>query len=123
MDCRRGTNSYSEFNERARPDTSNTHQSPDSSSTASTPCIQFDAAEWASYVAEFDMDESQKAELLRTLWDILGMFADAGFGIEPTQQACGQNSLLPNLKPDDQDDPINLKSQFKHNSYEPEGGE
>ena len=52
--------------------------------------IQFDAREFAHFLAEVDATEAQKLEYIETLWTIVLQFIDMGFGIHPIQQACGQ---------------------------------
>ena len=52
--------------------------------------IQFDAREFAHFLADVDATEAQKLEYIETLWTIVLQFIDMGFGIHPLQQACGQ---------------------------------
>ena len=52
--------------------------------------IQFDAKEFAHFLAESDWSEDQKLEYIQTIWTIVLQFIDMGFGIHPLQQACGQ---------------------------------
>lgn len=47
----------------------------------------FDPAAFAHFVADFDLTDAQRAELLQTLWVIMVGFVDLGFHIHPTQQA------------------------------------
>ena len=59
--------------------------------------LQFDAAEFAHYVADFDLTEAQQNQLLETLWVIMVGFVDLGFHIHPVQQAPerGSDKALP----------------------------
>jgi hypothetical protein len=64
---------------------------PDASAdaVATTPPLAFDADKYAPYVAEFDMSEEQKHELLETLWAIMQTFVNLGFDIAKAD-LCGQ---------------------------------
>lgn len=53
--------------------------------------ITFDPAEYAEEVAKFGLNEEQSRELLETLWNIMVMFVDLGFRVDPVSLACGQN--------------------------------
>ena len=52
--------------------------------------ITFDPAEYAEEVAKFGLNEDQSRELLETLWNIMVMFVDLGFRVDPVSLACGQ---------------------------------
>jgi hypothetical protein len=64
---------------------------PDASADviASTPPLAFDADKYAPYVADFDMSEEQKQELLETLWSIMQTFVNLGLDISKAD-LCGQ---------------------------------
>ena len=53
--------------------------------------ITFDPAEYTEEVAKFGLNEDQSRELLETLWNIMVMFVDLGFRVDPVSLACGQN--------------------------------
>ena len=53
--------------------------------------ITFDPAAYAEEVAKFGLNEDQSRELLETLWNIMVMFVDLGFRVDPVSLACGQN--------------------------------
>ena len=53
--------------------------------------ITFDPAEYAEEVAKFGLNDEQSGELLETLWNIMVMFVDLGFRVDPVSLACGQN--------------------------------
>lgn len=59
-------------------------------STPGNLTIQFDAREFAHFLADLDLPDAQKLEYIETLWTIILHFIDMGFGIHPIQQACGQ---------------------------------
>ena len=58
----------------------------------------FDWQDWLPYVAEADLPDDQKREMIETLWQIVVAFVDLGFDLNPHQQAqtdhgqesCGQ---------------------------------
>ena len=54
--------------------------------------IQFDAREFAHFLADLDATEAQKLEYIETLWTIVLHFIDMGFGIHPLQMALGQQA-------------------------------
>jgi hypothetical protein len=56
----------------------------------SRPLLTLDVARYEEYLKDCDLTEEQKQEFLQTLWNIIIMFVSAGFGVEPTQQACGE---------------------------------
>ena len=55
-----------------------------------THALTLDVEKYEQYLAESDMTEAEKQEFLAALWDIIVSFVDMGFGIEPTQTACGK---------------------------------
>ncbi|WP_155851963.1 hypothetical protein [Ahrensia sp. 13_GOM-1096m] len=59
----------------------------------SPPSLTIDWELYAAYLEESDLDEDQKHEFIETLWSIVVSFVDLGFGIDPTQQVCGQNGI------------------------------
>jgi hypothetical protein len=63
----------------------------DSSFDGSPPSLTIDWELYAEYLEKSDLDDDQKREFIETLWSIVVSFVDLGFGIDPTQQACGQN--------------------------------
>lgn len=44
-------------------------------------------ARYSSHVARFDLPDAQKAELLLTVWQIMGSFVDRAFGDDAAQLA------------------------------------
>ncbi len=59
-------------------------------STKQPHALTLDVEKYEHYLANADMTEAEKQEFLQALWDIIVSFVDMGFGIEPTQTACGQ---------------------------------
>ncbi len=45
-----------------------------------------DLEKYRPHVEGYDLTESQKTELLETLWGIMEAFADRAFGLHPAQQ-------------------------------------
>lgn len=61
------------------------------------PALIFDWQDWLPYVAEADIPDAQKREMIETLWQIVVAFVDLGFDLNPHQhnqpdgqQSCGQ---------------------------------
>jgi len=48
-----------------------------------------DLSKYEPYLDGLEVSPEQKAELLAVLWKIMTAFADAGFGLEPSQLICG----------------------------------
>lgn len=51
------------------------------------PALQMDVEYLQSFLEDMDTSQDQKLELIEMVWNIVGMFADLGFDIEPTQTA------------------------------------
>lgn len=45
-----------------------------------------DLEKYRPYVDQFDLSETQKAELIHTVWAIMESFVDRAFGTDPVQQ-------------------------------------
>lgn len=59
---------------------------------AGKPSVEFDLAEFLHHLAEIDMPEEDKLQVLGTVRDVLTTWIDVGFGVHSIQQACGQIS-------------------------------
>lgn len=86
--------------------------------TPPTLAIQFDAREFAHFLAESDLTESQKLDYIQTIWGIVLQFIDMGFGIHPIQtalgeQACGQIEDAAALCSDADSDMV----EFSHSDF------
>lgn len=62
------------------------------------PALIFDWQDWLPYVAEADIPDAQKREMIETLWQIVVAFVDLGFDLNPHQhtqpdgqESCGQS--------------------------------
>lgn len=55
--------------------------------------LPFDADKYLEHVEDFEMTEAQKAEFLRTLWDIMSTFVRLGFGVESVLPTVFQRAL------------------------------
>lgn len=53
---------------------------------AAPTALRFDPDAYAGYVAEFDLTDTQKRDLLEAVWGIVVSFVDLGFGFHPIQQ-------------------------------------
>lgn len=58
---------------------------PPIAETERTGLSSFDPDKYAPYLADMDMTDDQKAELLRVLWSIMATFVQIGFGDDPVQ--------------------------------------
>lgn len=54
------------------------------------PAIRFDWQDWLPYIVDADIPEDQKREFIETLFSIVIGFVDLGFGLNPTQEICGE---------------------------------
>lgn len=66
------------------------HEFTSTDDKALAPPPKLDHDKYAPYVADLDLTDDQKREMLQALWDMMVMFADLEFGMEATQLACGQ---------------------------------
>lgn len=55
-----------------------------------TPALRFDWRDWTVYFDDSDIPDAKKQELIETLWPIVLGFVDLGFGLNPTQEICGE---------------------------------
>ena len=55
--------------------------------------LEFDFEQYAHFLDNSDLEESQKPELLQAVWNIMSEFVMLGFGVHPLQQACGKDVL------------------------------
>ena len=62
----------------------------DVTNATARPAVQFDWEDWREYLEDSDISDDQKRELIETLWAIVTGFVDLGFGLNPTQQICGE---------------------------------
>ena len=53
--------------------------------------LRLDPEEYRDDLAEFDLTEEQQNQLLQTLWDMMSMMVDIGWGVDAVQM------LLPHL--------------------------
>lgn len=53
--------------------------------------VRFDPEAYAHHIAELDLDDAQKHTLMRTVWDLMVLFVDAGFGIDAPTLAGADN--------------------------------
>lgn len=52
--------------------------------------IRFDWRDWEQYLEDSDIPDDKKQEFVETLWAIVMGFVDLGFGLNPTQEICGE---------------------------------
>lgn len=64
------------------------------------PTLTFDPEEYAHHVDALDLTPEQRTELITTIANIMIAFVDLGFGISPSQSACGEDDILGNLIPE-----------------------
>lgn len=71
------------------------HHSDIPSPGETPPALTFDPDAYAAYVADFDLSEVQKRELLEAVWQIMRSFVDRAFGDDAAQLALkdGDESL------------------------------
>ncbi|MEM8616694.1 MAG: hypothetical protein AAGF20_07135 [Pseudomonadota bacterium] len=61
--------------------------------TPDGPALEVDFVEFAHFLEDTDLSESQKFELLYTLWDMAVILTEIGFSVAPQKITCGQNAL------------------------------
>ena len=52
--------------------------------------IQFDWRDWLPYIESSDLTETQKKELIETLWSIIMAFVDLGWDVGNQRKSCGK---------------------------------
>jgi hypothetical protein len=52
--------------------------------------IRFDCEEWMPYLADSNLSDDKKIELLKTLHSIVLSYVDLGFRLNPVQEICGE---------------------------------
>ena len=72
-------------------------QNTDTDDSNQPPKLSIDWELYGQYLEESDLNDTQKKELIETLWSIVVTFVDLGFGIEPTQQAMDAGKLQKTL--------------------------
>ena len=70
----------------------------------------FDPSEYMDELSEFDMNEEEKEELLRALWQVMNTFVAIGFGQDSAQH------ILQELENSTSRDSKKLVKQFKANN-------
>ena len=70
-----------------------------------SPTVAFDWQDWLPYIADSDLSDDQKRELIETLWSIVIAFVDLGFEVgPPADKTCGQSfDLAAALRSNDPD--------------------
>ena len=58
--------------------------------------LNFDPSKYRAEVDEFDITETQKLELLATLWSIMRSFVELGFTVDVCSALLGDHSPIPN---------------------------
>jgi len=52
--------------------------------------VEIDVEKYQAYLDDPSLSDTQKEEIIHALWTIIVAFVELGFGVHPTQQACGQ---------------------------------
>jgi len=52
--------------------------------------IRFDWRDWEHFFDNSDYPKELKQEFIETLWSIVLNFVDLGYGLNPTQEICGE---------------------------------
>lgn len=75
--------------------------------------IEIDVEKYQAYLDDPALSDEQKEEIIHALWIIIMAFVELGFGVHPTQHACGQleKELDPCAKVDS-DEGTGLKEEF-----------
>ncbi len=60
------------------------------SQAAQNHIIHVDVEKYQHLLDESGMNNSQKREVLETLWSMIVAFVDLGFGVHPVQESCGK---------------------------------
>lgn len=63
------------------------------------PTFQFDPEKYAHHVAEMDLTDEQRDQVIQVVANIMRAIVGLGFGISPTQTPCGEDDILGDLIP------------------------
>ena len=75
----------------AMNDSNDGHESPRVVfEAAAKPSVEIDVERYQALLDDPDLSDTQKEEIMRTLWMVMMAFADLGFGVHPAQQVCGK---------------------------------
>lgn len=70
-----------------------------------------DLDQYMKYLDEYELSEKQKQELLASLWMMVQVFVDLGFGVDATQNALFAKQMNPS-----KDDKDSLRFKFNENA-------
>ena len=59
-------------------------------SSQAKPSLEIDMARYQAYLDDPALTPDQKTEVIEALWTIITAFVQLGFGVHPTQLACGK---------------------------------
>ncbi|MDF1807762.1 hypothetical protein [Hyphomonas sp.] len=62
--------------------------------------VHFDPEAYAHHIAELDLTEAQQLAVMRTVWDLMVLFVDAGFGIDAPTLSGANNATACAALPD-----------------------
>ena len=57
------------------------------------PALAIDWGLYDQYLADSDLPEADRRQLIETLWSIIVSFVDLGFRLSPVKESCGQAEL------------------------------
>ena len=64
---------------------------PDTPTAHPTPSVQFNWQDWLPYLADTDLTDDQKQEMIETLWSIVLAFVDLDWDVtDAPKETCGQ---------------------------------
>ena len=84
----------------------------------SRPSLSVDWEVYAAMLEDSDMPLDQQQELIETLWSLVVMFVDLGYGIKPVVQSCGEDQEA--LDQDSADLVSSLRRQLEQTKIEEE---
>ena len=83
--------------------------------------LKLNPEDYAADMSKFDIPEGQRQEFLETLWNIMVMCVDLGFGVDAVSLACGQNGEPAMAVTDRASDMVNLREKFQNHNNEEKG--
>lgn len=85
------------------------------------PTLTIDVEFYLKFLKESDAPESEKRQLIETIWSIVVSFVDLGFDIHPLQQAlpdeCAQLPDMNEILASDLGDVVSSKHQLSKNQF------
>ena len=69
------------------------HDANDATRDLNIQSLRFDPKDYEQFVADYDLTEAQRVDLMQAIWSIMVACVDLGFGFSPLQHVLGNETL------------------------------